>query len=141
MTVARAFLALAALSIASDSVSSQQLDIYNSGFKIISQAVSPLKSLLDSVGLPIVPQMYQPNPQTSTRQQSKPTTKSPKRKVKNQQRPVYDSNLRAYYPDSYVTEDFAPAAGPDRSRNSRQKSQFQHRRKSLFNNQDNGNYS
>lgn len=140
MTIAWAFLALAALSIASDSVSSQQLDIYNSGFKILSQAVSPIKSLLDSVGLPIVPQIYQPNnPQTSTRQQSKPATKSPKRKVKNQQRTsVYDSNSRAS-PDSYVTEDFAPAAGPDRSRNSRQK--FQHRRKSLKNNQDNGNYS
>lgn len=71
MTIAWAFLALVALSIASDSVSSQQLDIYNSGFKILSQAVSPIKSLLDSVGLPIVPQIYQPNnPQTSTRQQS-----------------------------------------------------------------------
>jgi hypothetical protein len=139
MTVARAFLALAALSIASDSVSSQQLDIYNSGFKIISQAVSPLKSLLDSVGLPIVPQIYQPNPQTSTRQQSKPATKSPKRKIKNKQRTtVYDSNSPVS-PDSYVTENYAPAAGPDRSRQNSQ--QFQHRRKSLKNNQDNGNYS
>ncbi|EFX81547.1 hypothetical protein DAPPUDRAFT_242241 [Daphnia pulex] len=137
MTMAWAFLALAALSIASDSVSSQQF-IYNSGFKIISQAVSPLKSLLDSVDLPIVPQIYQPNPQTSTRQQSKPATKSPKRKVKNKQRTtVYDPNSRAY-PDSYVTENYAPAAGPDRSR---QNSQFQHRRKSVKKNQDNGNYS
>lgn len=137
MTIAWAFLALASLSIASDSVSSQQLDIYNSGFKIISQAVSPIKSLLDSVGLPIVPQIYQP-PQTSTRQQSKPATISPKRKVKNKQRTtVYDSNSPVS-PDSYVTENNAPAAGPDRSR---QNSQFQHRKKSLKTNQDNGNYS
>ncbi len=137
MTITWAFFALAALSIASGPVSSQQLDIFNPGFKILSQAVSPLKSLLDSVGLPIIPQMYQPTTQTNTRQQSKPATKSPKRKVKNKQRTVYDSNSRVY-PDSYVTEDVAPAAGPDRSR---QNSQFQHRRNSVKNNEDNGKYS
>ncbi len=67
IVVSCAFVVLAALLIASDPVTSQQqLDVYNPGLNILSQAISPLKSLFDSIGLPIVPQIHQSNSQSQT---------------------------------------------------------------------------
>jgi hypothetical protein len=102
-----AFVVLAALLIASDPVTSQQqMDVYNPGLNLLSQAISPLKSLFDSIGLPIVPQIHQSNSQSQTQHQPKQTTKSPRRKIKNKQRStIHESNSRTY-PDSYDPEDY-----------------------------------
>jgi hypothetical protein len=112
IVVSCAFVVLATLLIASDPVTSQQqqpLDVYNPGLNVLSQAISPLKSLFDSIGLPIMPQIHQSNSQSQTQHQPKQTTKSPRRKVKNKQRPInpnkHESNSRTY-PDSYDTEDY-----------------------------------
>ena len=91
-----AFVVLAALLIASDPVSSQQqLDVYNPGWNLLSQAISPLKSMFDSIVLPIVPQIHQSNSQSKTHHQSKQTTKFPRRKVKNKQRVLFTSPIHA----------------------------------------------